>query len=73
MEIKGLRESLGVTDEQFKNLADLRLRAETHIATMMLNVMRTGGNIHGTNYAETAKRRKANKIARRQRRVNRVR
>lgn len=70
MEIKGLRESLGVTDDQFQHLKDLKARTELHIATMMMNVMRTGGNIHGADYVATAKRRKANKVARKQRKVN---
>jgi hypothetical protein len=71
LEIKGLREKLGVTDEQFNHLADLKLRAEKHIATMMLAVMNRGGNIHGVNAKATAKRRKANKVASKQRKRNR--
>jgi hypothetical protein len=71
MEIKGLKESLSVTDDQFKNLADLRVRTQMHIASMMMNVMRLGGNIHGVNHEATARRRKANKKARAQRRINR--
>jgi hypothetical protein len=72
VEIKGLRETLGVTDEQFQHLEDLKLRTQAHIATMMLNVMRRGGNIHGAgDPVEKAKRRKANKLARKQRRINR--
>jgi hypothetical protein len=70
MEIKGLREKLGVTDEQFQNLANLKVRAQMHIATMMLNVMRNGGNIHGVDHEATEKRRKANKLARKQRKLN---
>lgn len=70
MEIKGLNEKLGLTDEQFQNLRDLRIRTEMHIATMMLNVMKRGGNIHGVNHEATAKRRKANKVARKQRKAN---
>lgn len=71
MEIKGLKETLGVTDDQFQHLADLRIAAQMHVATMMMNVMKRGGNIHGVNHAATAKRRKANKVARNQRKKNR--
>lgn len=71
MEIKGLKETLGVTDEEFQHLADLKLRTETHIATMFMRVMRSGGNIHGVNHAATAKRRAKNKVARKQRKANR--
>jgi hypothetical protein len=71
MEIKGLKESLGVTDEEFQHLADLKLNTQMHIATMMMNVMRRGGNLHGVNHSAVAKRRKANKVARKQRKANR--
>lgn len=71
MEIRGLKETLNVTDEQFKSLADLRVQTQMHIASMMMNVMSRGGNIHGVDHEATAKRRKANKEARKQRRVNR--
>jgi hypothetical protein len=71
MEIKGLRETLGVSDEQFQHLADLRIQAEQKVARMMIHVMRKGGNIHGVDHAATAKRRKANKEAKNSRRINR--
>lgn len=71
MEIKGLKETLGVTDEQFQYLEDLKIATQAHIANLYLNVMHRGGNIHGVNHDATAKRRKANKTARKQRRVNR--
>lgn len=69
MEIKGLNK-LGVTDEEMEHLKDLRVRTEQHIATMMINVMRRGGNLHGSDPVATAKRRKANKVARKQRKLN---
>jgi len=68
-EIKGLKEKLGVTDAQLDNLRELRLKTEMQQATMMINVWKNGGNIHGVNEEETAKRRKKNKIARKARRV----
>jgi hypothetical protein len=70
IEIKGLKDKLGVTDEQLDNLRDLRVRTEMHQATMMINVWSRGGNIHGVNKSETTKRRKANKLARKQRKQN---
>lgn len=73
MEIKGLKEKLGVTEDQINNLRTLRVQAEVQKAVMMMVIWRKGGNIHGVNEKETAKRRKANKVARKQRRENRVR
>lgn len=69
MEIKGLKEKLGVTDGQLDNLRKLRVQAETQRAFMMMTIWRKGGNIHSVNEKETAKRRKANKAARKARRV----
>jgi hypothetical protein len=71
MEIKGLKESLGLTDDQFKYLAELRVRTEMQTALMMVNVMRRGGNIHGVDQKATEKRRAANKRAHKQRVRNR--
>ncbi len=71
LEIKGLQDKLGVSDEQINNLRDLRIRTELHQATMMMSVWRRGGNIHGVNEKETTKRRKKNKEARKARRGNR--
>lgn len=73
MEIKGLKEKLGVSDEQLDNLRKLKVQAEMQQALMMMVVWKTGGNIHGVNESETAKRRKANKAARKARKANRVR
>jgi hypothetical protein len=70
-EVKGLRETLGVTDEQFKHLADLRMVAEARTSLLCINVLKRGGNIHGVNHEATAKRRKANKVAHKQRMKNR--
>lgn len=69
MEIKGLDKI--VTEEEMDHLRDLKIQTQNHIATMMLNVMRRGGNIHGANWSAVDKRRKANRVARKQRRVNR--
>ena len=69
--ITGLQEKLGVSDEQLDNLRALRIQTEMREALMMMNIWRKGGNIHGVNQKETAKRRKANKVARKQRKVNR--
>lgn len=73
LSIKGLREKLGVSDEQLDSLRKLRVQAEMQEATMMMVIWRSGGNIHGANKTKTTKRRKANKVARKQRRENRVR
>lgn len=70
MEIKGLRESLGVTDEQFKHLEDLKVRTQQHIAVLYMNIMKRGGNIHSYDPAKKAKNRAANKVARKQRKRN---
>lgn len=73
MEIKGLKEKLGVTDDQLNELRKLKIQAEAQQAFMMMTIWRKGGNIHGDNKKETSKRRKANKVARKQRKLNRVR
>lgn len=71
LEIKGLKEKLGVTDDQLDNLRALRIESEMREALMMMAIWKRGGNIHGVNEKETAKRRANNKAARKQRRVNR--
>lgn len=71
VEIKGLKEKLKVTDDQLDNLRALRVQAESQQAFMMLSIWKRGGNLHGVDHAATAKRRKANKVARKQRKVNR--
>ena len=73
MEIRGLKEKLGVSDEQLDNLRKLRIQAEAQQAFMMMAIWKNGGNIHGVDEVATAKRRKANKAARKQRKANRVR
>jgi len=71
LEIKGLKESLGVTDEQFENLATLKVATQMQTALLYMNIMNRGGNIHSVDHVATAKRRKANKVARKQRKINR--
>jgi len=71
LEIFGLKEKLGVTDEQLDNLRALRVQAEMQKAMLMLNIWRQGGNIHGVNEKATWKRRKKNKAAKKARRKNR--
>lgn len=73
MEIKGLQDKLGITDEQIEKLKELKVRTQMQDALLMMNIWKRGGNIHNVNVPETIKRRKANKVARKQRRVNRVR
>jgi hypothetical protein len=73
LEIKGLKEKLGVTDDQLDDLRKLKVQAEAQQAFLMLTIWRKGGNIHRVDEKATAKRRKSNKVARKQRRVNRVR
>lgn len=70
-EIKGLKEKLGVTDEQLDHLRELRIKTEMQQASMMMNIWRVGGNIHGVDEKGTSKRRAANKRARKARRANR--
>lgn len=67
MEIKGLAEKLGLSEDQKEKLN--RMRVQTYVMT--LNVLRNGGNLHGVNDKETRKRRAANKNARKARRKNR--
>jgi hypothetical protein len=69
LEIKGLKEKLGVTDEQLNHLRELRIQAEAQKAAMMLAIWSRGGNIHNVNETETNKRRKKNKVARKARSV----
>jgi hypothetical protein len=71
LEIKGLKEKLGVSDEQINNLRELRIQAEAQKAFMMLTIWNKGGNIHGVDKKATSKRRKANKRARKARHGNR--
>lgn len=72
MEIKGLQEKLGVTDEQFDRLRELRVAAELRTAQLYTNVWRRGGTLHNSgDPVEKAKRRKANKVASKQRKANR--
>lgn len=70
MEIKGLKEKLGVTEDQLDNLRALKIQAESQQAFMMLSIWKKGGNLHGVDHEATAKRRKANKVARKQRKQN---
>lgn len=71
MEINGLKEKLGVTDDQLNHLRELRIQAEAQKAFMMMTIWKQGGNIHGVSEKDTAKRRKKNKAARKQRKMNR--
>ena len=71
LEIKGLKEKLGVTDEQLDNLRELKVATQTREAFMMFNTWKHGGNIHGVNETATQKRRAKNKAARKARRGNR--
>ena len=71
LEIKGLKEKLGVTDEQLDNLRELRIATQTREAFLMMNVWRRGGNIHRVNESATATRRKKNKAAKKARRNGR--
>lgn len=73
MEIRGLKEKLGVTDDQLDNLRALRIQSEMQQAFMMMNIWKRGGNIHGVDEKATRKRRAKNKAARKARKANRVR
>lgn len=66
--IKGLAESLG---EQGKIDVDRFLSMQVRTAHLLMHVISNGGNIHGVDVDATRKRRAANKVARKQRRVNR--
>ena len=70
MEFKGLKEKLGVTDEQLDNLRALRVESEMREALMMMTIWKRGGNIHAVDESATRKRRAKNKIARKQRKLN---
>jgi len=71
LEIKGLKEKLGVTDEQLDNLRELKVATQSREAFLMMTIWRKGGNIHGVNESATEKRRKKNKAARKARRNGR--
>ena len=71
MEIKGLKDSLGITEEQVDHLRKLKVQVEQQAAQLYMHVWKNGGNIHGVDHEATAKRRKANKVARKQRKINR--
>lgn len=73
MEFKGLKEKLGVTDAQLDNLRDLRVATQMREAMLMMKLWKRGGNVHGVNESETAKRRQKNKAASKARKANRVR
>lgn len=71
LEIKGLQEKLGVTEDQLDKLRSLRIATEMQKALLYTNIWRHGGNVHGTgDPVEKGKRRKANKLARKQRKNN---
>lgn len=70
LEIKGLKEKLGVTDDQLDNLRELKVATQMREAFLMMTVWRKGGNIHGVNESATENRRKKNKAAKKARRAN---
>lgn len=69
MDIQGLKEKLGLTKEQEETFA----RMKVQYAILVTTLIRTGGNLHGVDAEATRKRRAKNRIARKQRRVNRER
>jgi hypothetical protein len=71
MEIKGLTEKLGISEDQLDNLRQLRIATEMRQAMLMVNVWKRGGNIHRSNPETVAKNRKKNKAARKTRKANR--
>jgi len=71
VEIKGLKEKLGVSDDQLDNLRQLRIATEMRQAMLMMNVWKRGGNIHSSDPKTVASNRKKNKAAKKSRKVNR--
>lgn len=67
MDIKGLKDKLNLTPEQEERFNRMKIR----YAIMYLNVLRRGGNLHGVDVEATRKRRAKNRVARKQRKVNR--
>lgn len=67
MDIKGLKEKLGLTKEQEQKFD----RMKVQFAVLVMKLLSSGGNLHGVNAEATRKRRAKNKVARKQRRVNR--
>lgn len=72
MEIKGLYEKLGIDQSQVDALREMKVYAAAQRLMFMTQIIGRGGNIHKVNGRATAKRRAKNKVARRQRRVNRL-
>lgn len=71
MNIKGLYEKLGIDESQVEALRQLKLDTAGQRLMFMTKIVGNGGNIHRIDHKATEKRRTANKVARRQRRVNR--
>ena len=69
MDIKGLKEKLGITKEQEETFARLKIQ----YAMMAINIIKRGGNLHGVDAEATRKRRAKNRLARKQRKLNRKR
>lgn len=72
MEIKGIYEKLGIDQSEVDKLREMRVDTAAQRLMFMTKIMAGGGNIHRVDHQATAKRRAANKVARRQRRVNRA-
>lgn len=71
MQIKGLVEKLGVDEAAVERLRAMRLAAALRQIQLITLVTQRGGNMHKVDREATAKRRAKNKVARKQRRVNR--
>lgn len=66
--IKNLVEAVGADEEDIERLKQMRIEAGLRELRMRTLIISRGGNIHGTNPKAVAKRRKANKAARKARR-----
>lgn len=68
---KNLYQKMGVSDEERERLETMRFKAMVQRLMFVSKITLGGGTIHNVNHKATAKRRAANKVARKQRRVNR--
>lgn len=71
VDYKNLLDKLDVSPDQVQKLYEMKFREMQRRAFFITVIIGNGGNIHRTNAKETAKRRAANKVAAKQRKVNR--
>lgn len=71
LQIPGLYEKLGIEQADVDRLRRMKIEAAAQRLMFASIIVGRGGNLHRVNWLETAKRRRKNKVAKRQRKVNR--